>query len=561
MSVRPIRCAIYTRKSSEEGLDQSFNSIDAQREACEAYILSQRHEGWVVLPTRYDDGGFSGGTLDRPAVQTLLTDIKDGAVDLVVVYKIDRLTRSLADFAKMVEVFDAHSASFVSVTQHFNTTSSMGRLTLNVLLSFAQFEREVTGERIRDKIAASKKKGMWMGGTVPLGYDAVDRKLVINQPEAELVRKIYELYLETGNVRMVQTRLRAMGAVSKVRLNAAGKSSGGAAFRPGAIYKILNNRIYLGEVPHKDVWYAGAHEAILEEELFKRVQDALAIGLDRRRKGVHAKEPSLLAGWVRDKDGNILMPSHALKKGKRYRYYVTRPRDMETDEWAPRISIPAHDIEKLVIEATSRWLLDAGRMLNDLHIKDWEPDARMKVLKAAERYAERLRQGTHHEQRELLLPLITWVQVYTEEVRICFRRQGTLSALWVKLKVDEKEDRLDEDAPVVSVDARLQRYGLEMRLIVNEEWATIEEPEIDPHLVLGLARGHKWFTELRTGAVSSIAAIAKREKVSGDFVGKTLRGAFLAPELVERMLEGRITGWSSKRLQEPAALNWALQLE
>src|SRR5664280_2425165 len=256
-----VRCAIYTRKSSEEGLEQSFNSLDAQREACQAFILSQRQEGWKALPDRYDDGGYSGGNLQRPALQRLLEDIEAHKVDTIVVYKVDRLTRSLADFAKIVEALDARGVSFVSVTQQFNTTSSMGRLTLNVLLSFAQFEREVTGERIRDKIAASKRKGMWMGGVPPLGYDLKERKLIVNPKEAQLVCDLYRLYLELGCVSKLKTHLDREGIKSKVRTGAAGNRSGGAAYSRGALYEILKNRIYLGEIVHRDQVYAGEHKA------------------------------------------------------------------------------------------------------------------------------------------------------------------------------------------------------------------------------------------------------------------------------------------------------------
>src|SRR6202521_3626390 len=269
------RCAIYTRKSSEEGLEQEFNSLHAQREACEAFIKSQRHEGWVCLPDGYDDGGLSGATMERPALQQLLAEIRAGRVDIVDVYKVDRLTRSLADFSKIVEVLDARGVSFVSVTQQFNTTSSMGRLTLNVLLSFAQFEREVTGERIRDKIAASKKKGMWMGGNPPLGYDARDRKLLVNEAEAETVRHIFRRYAELGSVRLLKEELEAQAILSKARLSASGRSWGGNPFARGALYLMLQNRIYLGEIVHKKQHYAGEHAPIIDRDLWEQVQARL----------------------------------------------------------------------------------------------------------------------------------------------------------------------------------------------------------------------------------------------------------------------------------------------
>src|SRR5439155_626449 len=269
------RCAIYTRKSSEEGLEQEFNSLAAQREACEAYIRSQQHEGWVLTRTRYDDGGFSGGNLERPALQQLLADIRTGGIDIVVVYKVDRLTRSLADFARLVEIFDAQDVSFVSVTQRFNTTSSMGRLTLNVLLSFAQLEREVTGERIRDKIAASKKKGMWMGGNVPLGYDASERMLVVNAAEAETVRCIFALYRELGCVRRVKQEADRLGLSTKRSTTAGGIERGGRPFSRGHIYNLLSNPIYIGEIAHKGQLYPGQHPGLIDAYTWAAVRDLI----------------------------------------------------------------------------------------------------------------------------------------------------------------------------------------------------------------------------------------------------------------------------------------------
>src|ERR1035441_662449 len=308
-----IRCAIYTRKSLEEGLDQSFNSLDAQREACEAFIASQRHEGWRALPALYDDGGYSGGNLDRPALQHLLEDIEANKVDTIVVYKVDRLTRSLADFAKIVEALDARGVSFVSVTQQFNTTSSMGRLTLNVLLSFAQFEREVTGERIRDKIAASKRKGMWMGGVPPLGYDLKERKLIVNSKEAQLVCDLYRLYLELGCVSKLKTHLDREGIKSKVRTSAAGNRSGGSSYFRGALYEILKNRIYLGEIVHRDQVYAGEHKAIVPQELWDRAQGQLKSDNQGRRTGIRATFPKPLGRLTA---GRPRQPLHSLPYGK-----------------------------------------------------------------------------------------------------------------------------------------------------------------------------------------------------------------------------------------------------
>jgi site-specific DNA recombinase len=307
---RRLRCAIYTRKSSDEGLEQAFNTLDAQREACAAFILSQKHEGWTVLPTLYDDGGYSGGTLDRPALQRLLADIAEAKVDVVAVYKIDRLTRSLFDFAKIVEAFDARGVSFVSITQQFNTTTSMGRLTLNVLLSFAQFEREVAGERIRDKIAASKKKGMWMGGLPALGYDVRDRKLIVNKEEAQTLLYIFRRYVELRSVRALKVELDAAGIRSKHRSFTDGTVYGGHKLSRGALYLMLQNRIYRGEITHKGSAYPGEHKAIVDNALWDKVQAVLAEKIDRAT-GADAKYPSLLAGLAFDENGERLTPLRA----------------------------------------------------------------------------------------------------------------------------------------------------------------------------------------------------------------------------------------------------------
>ncbi len=356
-SAKRLRCAIYTRKSSEEGLEQAFNSLDAQREACAAFILSQKHEGWTVLPTLYDDGGFSGGTMDRPALQRLLGDIAEGRVDVVVVYKIDRLTRSLFDFAKIVEAFDAKGVSFVSITQQFNTSTSMGRLTLNVLLSFAQFERELAGERIRDKIAASKKKGMWMGGLPPLGYDVKDRKLVVNEEEARTVLHIFRRYVELKSVRALKTELEEAGIRSKQRTLADGTPYGGQKLSRGALYLMLQNRIYRGEITHKGNAYPGEQPAIVDQALWDQVQAILAENRVDREMGSYAKQPSLLAGLAFDETGERLTPSHAVKKGTRYRYYVSRSLIIGTaKDHSKGRRIPAGNLETLVINRLRAFL-------------------------------------------------------------------------------------------------------------------------------------------------------------------------------------------------------------
>jgi site-specific DNA recombinase len=353
------RCAIYTRKSSEEGLEQDYNSLHAQREACEAFVRSQAGEGWKLIRTAYDDGGFSGGTIERPALQQLLTHIREGLIDVVVVYKVDRLTRSLADFARMVELFDNQSVSFVAVTQQFNTTTSMGRLTLNVLLSFAQFEREVIGERIRDKVAASKRKGIWMGGTLPMGYDVRERKLVVNQDEARTVREIFERYLELGSVRELKNDLDQRGMVSAVKLSRKGRRRGGKAFSRGALYCLLSNRIYLGEIRHKQQSHPGQHEPIISRELWERVQAKVcghAVRDGEGRKTAAMRSP--LAGKLFDANGEPLYVQGAVKGQRRYRYYVSKRLVRgESPEPQQQWRLAAPEIERAV-SAGARTMLD-----------------------------------------------------------------------------------------------------------------------------------------------------------------------------------------------------------
>ena len=321
--VRKLRCAAYTRKSSEEGLELEFNSLHAQREAALAFIASQKSEGWIALPDHYDDGGISGGTLERPALQRLLRDIETGMVDVVVVYKIDRLSRSLTDFARLVDVFERHNVTFVSVTQQFNTTTSMGRLTLNILLSFAQFEREVIGERIRDKFAASRKRGMWMGGWPPLGYEVENRRLVVVGREAVLVRRIFDRFAKTGSALAVARELNAAGEVTKRRACADG-ARGGKAWAKGAVYKVLANRVYLGEAVHKGVAYPGEHAAIIDQRVWDKAHAVMAEPAHRRGAASRAQVPALLKGLIFGPNGRPMSPSHTRRRGRIYRYYVAR---------------------------------------------------------------------------------------------------------------------------------------------------------------------------------------------------------------------------------------------
>ena len=359
---RSVRCAIYTRVSTESGLDQDFNSLDAQYDAAQAYIRSQAHAGWTLVRTRYDDGGFSGGSTDRPALQQLLDDIRAHRINVIVVYKVDRLTRSLADFAKLVELFDAHGVSFVSVTQQFNTTTSMGRLTLNVLLSFAQFEREVTSERIRDKIGASKRKGLWVGGVVPLGYQAKDRKITVVADEAKTVRHIFRRYLDLGSLNLLLSDLRRSGIKTKLRPLSNGRTIGGIPFTRGSLAALLRNRFYIGEVRYKGEVFPGEQTAILDRALFEAVQTKL----DQQRTN-HAKarqkSQSLLTGRIFDERGNRMTPSHAVKNGVRYRYYISAVLMQGQPDKAAKLNrVPATEIERLILSAVRKHL--AGKPHN-----------------------------------------------------------------------------------------------------------------------------------------------------------------------------------------------------
>jgi len=389
------RCAIYTRKSSEEGLEQDFNSLHAQREACQAFIRSQAGEGWRLISTAYDDGGLSGGTMERPALKRLLIDIGAGLVDVLVVYKVDRLTRSLADFAKMVELFDAHEVSFVAVTQQFNTTTSMGRLTLNVLLSFAQFEREVTGERIRDKIAASKRKGLWMGGVPPLGYDVYDRRLVINETEAATLKLIYELYLKLGSVRLLKHELDRREVISKLRVSRKGSSSGGLPFSRGALYELLANPIYVGQVRHRKQVHPGQHPPILERSLWEKVQHRLR---DRAARGARAHTKaaiSPLAGKLFDEHGQPLYVQGAAKGKRRYRYYVSRAlvrgsANPAGGGWR----IPALEMERVVAGAAKAFLDDKLALLTALQESQFETTDIRKLIDLTSELSRRLSSET-----------------------------------------------------------------------------------------------------------------------------------------------------------------------
>ncbi|WP_366141428.1 recombinase family protein [uncultured Shimia sp.] len=546
-----IRCAIYTRKSSDEGLDQDFNSLDAQHEACGAYIASQRHEGWVPDKTRYDDGGISGGTLDRPAMQRLLDDIDAGRIQMVVVYKIDRLTRSLADFAKLVERFDAAGCSFVSVTQAFNTASSMGRLTLNVLLSFAQFEREVTAERIRDKIAAFKKKGLWMGGVPPLGYDPhpdpKTRGLVVNQNEAKTVEAIFQLYVQLGCLNKVMRETTTMRLRSKRHHFKLGRTQGGNSFSRGQIYALLRNPIYIGKIRHKANVWDGQHQAIIDIELWDRVQSRLQVASARPRSQVGSvSSPSKggiapLTGKLRDETGDRLTPTHTKRHGRRLRYYVSnRLISGGTDPSGWRL--PAVALEQAVANIIAQHLSDLARrhricVMPDLQIGDV-------VYTKAQDLTQRLRKGAPG----LLANLTAGGQLAKRS--IILNLQATELANELGLKPDE----IDPSALQIQAPFELRRRGVEGKIVAGDH-----QPEPDRTMLRALARAHIWTADLRRG--KSLNDIAAATSHSESYVRTRAQLAFLSPAIQKTILYGRHPPELTleKIIRKPIPLDWDMQ--
>lgn len=418
---RRLRCAAYTRKSTEEGLEQEFNSLDAQREACEAYIASQRAEGWTLVPDYYDDGGVSGGTLERPALKRLLADIEAGRIDVVIVYKIDRLSRSLMDFAKLVEVFDRHNVTFVSVTQSFNTTTSMGRLTLNILLSFAQFEREVIGERIRDKHAASRKKGIWMGGWAPLGYNVKDRKLVINEAEADLVRSMFKRFARNKSGTNLVRELAKEDARNKY----------GKLIDKGYLYRVLNNRVYLGEAVHKGTSYPGEHEAIIDSALWNAVHNVLKTSPRTRANHSKARIPALLKGLIFAPNGAAMTPTHTRRRGRLYRYYVSN-RILKTGaEACPVGRVPAAEIESAVIDQVRR-LLQSPEII----VATWREGRKVnpklterQVMDALANFDQLWAELFPAEQARIIQLLVERVDVFEQGANVVLKVEGLTSLL------------------------------------------------------------------------------------------------------------------------------------
>jgi site-specific DNA recombinase len=537
-----VHCAIYTRKSSEEGLEQSFNSLDAQREACESFISSQRHEGWKMLPTRYDDGGYSGGTMERPALKQLLQDVEGGKINVIVVYKVDRLTRSLADFAKIVEAFDAKGVSFVSVTQQFNTTTSMGRLTLNILLSFAQFEREVTGERIRDKIAASKKKGMWMGGMIPLGYNLEGRKLVPNPKEAQLVSKVFSLYLQLGCVSKLARQLDREKIRSKVWVTRTGTRLGGVPFARGALYDLLRNRLYIGEIRHREKWYPGEQKGILPLELWQKVQAQLESNLKTRRKRAREQASSLLTGLIEDVAGNRFTPSFTIRRGRRYRYYVSQIVVQNPGREHDRITrLPAHEIESRVIERLVSFLRSDSDVFDQLHVDGRGPAQLRKQVAGAKKLADRVSSLPTGDLRDLLSCFLRRVVIGEHHIQLMIggnELRELLSNAGRTISSGHKPGGRS-DLVCLSIGLKLRRSGGVVHLVVPPNASNVSARHPKVPLMKAVARAHGWYEKVTQGKALDMRSLARQAGLTERYVGKVFPCAFLAPDIIESILDGR----------------------
>ena len=548
-NARRRRCAIYTRKSTEEGLDQDFNSLDAQREACAAYIASQASLGWRLVADQYDDGGISGGTMERPALQRLLSDIRERRVDVVVVYKIDRLTRSLADFAKIVEIFDHAEASFVSITQQFNTTTSMGRLTLNVLLSFAQFEREVTAERIRDKIAASKKKGMWMGGTVPLGYRHENRKLIVDEQEAEIVRFIFDTYLALGSIRGVVAAANAGRFRPRVGKTighpeqlvedhdrpADGASASFRKFSRGQISWILSNPLYIGKVRHRDNVYDGSHQAIIDVATFERARDCLGNGAPPRRSPTNTSGAHLLQGRVFDRNGEVLRSTHAKTRGVRYRYYVSkdaleRPGG-DGDIWR----LPAIQLERIV-ERELRRFLDNGARLGDAIASHLTADQLVRAHGKGRALGLAYEKASPQLRSAMIASLVDRIDLQTGKLLVTINLNGLRRELGFDAG-SRQSDSQPASPVIIECPITLRRRGIETRLVVADARAADRKP--DPNLVSVIAVAHGYLAQLTDGSNRSPSEVAAANGVDRSDFARILRLAFLSPRLVDSIFAGR----------------------
>ena len=563
---RRYRCAIYTRKSHEEGLDQDFNSLDAQREACEAYILSQAGLGWELSPKLYDDGGISGGHLDRAGLQALLTDIRAGQIDIVVVYKVDRLTRSITDFGRLVETFDEQDVSFVSVTQAFNTTNSMGRLTLNVLLSFAQFEREVTAERIRDKIAGSKQKGMWMGGRVPYGYQNHDKKLFIHEVEAANLRLMFELYLKHKSLSEVKQALDQRNVVSRQKTNKSGMRTGGLPFTAGNIRSILSNPVYAGDIRHKQNVYRGNHEPIVERAVWNEVQSDLANQNNiKQNNRTRTNSPALLKGMLYDVLGNRLVAHHVNKKGNKYYYYVTKAErgkekgdgnrnqhltsDTITSEGIPKtaltqIRLPMQKIEKVIQEhliATFKSKQSLLEMLKQTKIEVHELYA---IFQQSETLAKTIESANHLKLEAIYQKLIKRIIIHSDNIEIEFEPNYLTETLGFKVVREGQRFRIRKSTEV-------RRRGQELKFIIGGKQA--EEKRTDMSLIRLIAKAHLLKNEIETGAISSIKEFAEKYSFDHGDAKNLIPLSYLAPSIIDAIYDGtQPTSLTTSRLKSVA---------
>jgi site-specific DNA recombinase len=548
-----IRCAIYTRKSSEEGLEQSFNSLHAQREACEAYVLSQRHEGWQLVGTHYDDGGFSGGNMERPGLKKLLEDIASKKIDTVVVYKVDRLTRALSDFARIVENFDKQGVSFVSVTQQFNTTTSMGRLTLNVLLSFAQFEREVTGERIRDKVAASKKKGMWMGGTVPLGYDWRDRTLIVNVPEAKQVREIFDRYLRLGSVFDLHEHLKTTSIRSKIRMGPTGHVAGGVALSRGTLYHLLSNPLYKGNIAHKGVLHPGMHAAIISDEVWQKAADLLKQNRVRRTKSKNQSSDRLLLGILFDQGGNRFTPTHASKKGRRYSYYISQAlTEKKKTKCIQRI--PATEIEQTVVSRVRSLLasqVELARHFPDLSIREMRL-----LLTSALHHGELLADFGAAEAKNIIKTIVKRVVISESEAEIEIDRDGLGQELLGRQS--PQHNQMDSARILLICPFTIKRRGQQVRMVISagDEY----ESRPIPSLMKVVARSRDWGEMIVSGRARTLDDLIKTSGLTRPYVKTAFRCIALSPLLVDAILSGRHrVDLTVRNLTRDLSLEWGKQ--
>ncbi len=511
-----IRCAIYTRKSSEEGLEQDFNSLQAQWEACEAYVKSQKHEGWVLVEKHYDDGGYSGGTIERPALKELLADISNGQVNIIVVYKIDRLTRSLMDFSKIVEVLDKNNTSFVSITQHFNTTTSMGRLTLNMLLSFAQFEREVTGERIRDKYAASKQKGMWMGGKVPLGYYRKDKKIFPERTETPKINAIFEKYIELKSVHLLKEYLdnnKIMGRSGK-------------GLSKGNIYHILSSRTYLGEVGHKGKWYNGLHEGIISQELFSKAQEILEENRIKDRSIENSKEPSLLAGKIFDDKGNYMSPYHSnSRKGKRYRYYLSQAVIRQEKEKIGVITkIAAGEIEDFVRKTIEKELC-SERVFIQKMFEDFPVNVQKGIIDTS---------GKVRLAPQEIIDITSKIRVFEERVEITYYPAQLKEILLAHYEGRTPKNIVDKSERTIIKEIRIVVVENGEKIIIGAE-AAANKNDI---LIKAMLKSYKWHKRLMGKEEFSIKELCEEEGITKRYVNKILGLSLLSPKITEKILNG-----------------------